>query len=99
MKEIERTEEMLHRSLKELNDKGEYNNASIDIIGKVIDALKDIHEIKEKENPSYGRGGWTAEGSYGRMWPEYRTYGRRDGDGDGRYYEGYRDERGGHYNF
>ena len=86
MQEIERTEEMLHKSLKELNDKGDYNNTSLDIIGKVIDALKDIHEIKG--NPSYGRGGWTAEGSYGRM-PDYRGYGRRDGDGDGRYYEGY----------
>ena len=57
-RELDRTEEMLHRSLKELNDKGEYNNASIDIIGKVIDALKDIHMIKEEENTSYGRGGW-----------------------------------------
>lgn len=102
-KELDRTEEMLHRSLKELNDKGEYNNASIDIIGKVIDALKDIHMIKE-ENPSYGRGGWTAEGSYGRMWPDYKTYGKRDGDGDGRYYEGYRGYEGrehdrGRYNY
>lgn len=82
MKELERTEELLHKSLKELNDKGDYNNATLDMAGKVIDALKDIHMIREKENPSYGRGGWTAEGSYGR------DYGRRDGDGDGRYYEG-----------
>ena len=102
-KELERTEEMLHKSLKEINDKGDYNNTSLDIVGKTIDALKDIHMIKEGENPSYGRGGWTAEGSYGRMWPDYRTYGRRDGDGDGRYYEVYRgyDDRDkhGHYNY
>lgn len=98
-KELERTEEMLHRSLKELNDKGEYNNATIDLIGKTIDALKDIHMIKG-ENPSYGRGEWTAEGYYGRINPMYRD-GRRgmDGDGDGRYHESYRghDGRGEHY--
>ena len=81
-KELERTEEILHKSLKELNDKGDLNNMSIDLLGKTVDALKDISEIKEKESHSYGRGGWTAEGSYGA--------GRRgmDGDGDGRYYEG-----------
>ena len=77
-KELERTEEMLHKSLKELNDKGDLNNMSIDLLGKTVDALKDISEIKEKENHSYGRGGmWTAEGYYN---------GRRDGDE--RYYEG-----------
>lgn len=78
MNEIERTEEMLHKSLKELNDKGDYSNTTLDIIGKTVDALKDLSEIKSKENPSYGRGMWSAD-SY---------YGRRDGDGDGRYYEG-----------
>jgi len=85
MYELHRTEELLHKGLKEINDKGELNNASLDVLGKTIDAIKDLCEIKESENPSYGgrHGGmWTAEGSYGRM------YGRRDGDGDGRYYEG-----------
>lgn len=87
MKELERTEEMLHKSLKEINDKGDYNNISLDIIGKTVDALKDICKIKE-ENRSYGHGEWTAEGNYGRM------FGRsRDGDGDGRYYEGRYDNR------
>lgn len=90
MKELQRTEELLHKGLKEINDKGELNNASLDTLGKALDAMKDLCEIKEKENPSYGRGGeWMAEGSYRRMAPEYRWYGRRDGDGDGRYYEGY----------
>ena len=70
-RELERTEEMLHRSLKELNDKGEYNIATLDAIGKTVDALKDIKEIKEHDNPSYGRGEWTAEGHYGRRTPMY----------------------------
>lgn len=97
MRELQRTEELLHKGLKEINDKGELNNASLDTLGKALDAIKDLCEIKEKENPSYGhRGEWTAEGSYGRMAPEYRWYGRRDGDGDGRYYEGY-GSRGGDY--
>ena len=87
MNEIERTEEMLHKSLKELNDKGDYNATSLDIIGKTVDALKDLSEIKSKDNPSYGRGMWSADGYYGR------DYGRRDGDGDGRYYEGRHDYR------
>lgn len=90
MQELHRTEELLHKGLKEINDKGELNNASLDVLGKTLDAVKDLCEIKEKDNPSYGRnhgGMWTAEGSYGRMMP---MYGRRDGDGDGRYYEGMR---------
>lgn len=94
MHELHRTEELLQKSLKELNDKGDLNNQTLDLLGKTLDAVKDLCEIKEKENPSYGsrQGGmWTAEGSYGRMMP---MYGRRDGDGDGRYYEGYRGYEG-----
>lgn len=93
MHELRRTEELLNKSLKELNDKGDLNNQSLDLLGKTLDAVKDVCEIKEKENPSYGRRGmWEAEGSYGRMYGA----GRRgmDGDGDGRYYEGYGREYG-----
>ena len=93
MHELYRTEELLNKGLKEINDKGELNNASLDVLGKTLDAVKDLCEIKEKDNPSYGRGMWTSEGFYGRM-PDYRGYGRRDGDGDGRYYEG---DRGNSY--
>ena len=94
MHELHRTEELLHKGLKEINDKGELNNSSLDVLGKTLDAIKDLCEIKaDDENRTYGgrHGGmWTAEGSYGRRMPEYgRMYGRRDGDGDGRYYEGY----------
>ena len=75
-RELDRTEEMLIRSLKEVNDKGEYNNVTLDIVGKTVDALKDICKIKE-DNKSYGHGGeWTAEGSYGRM-PHYDWHERR----------------------
>ena len=94
MHELHRTEDLLHKGLKEINDKGELNNSSLDVLGKTLDAIKDLCEIKEdNENRSYGRrhgGMWTAEGSYGRMMPMYGD-GRRgmDGDGDGRYYEGY----------
>lgn len=76
MNELERTQEMLHRCLKELNDKGDYNNATVDLVGKIVDALKDIKTING-ENRSYGRGGsWTAEGRYDdRDWHDNR-YGR-----------------------
>ena len=83
--QLERTEELLHKGLKEINDKGDYNNVSLDIIGKTVDAIKDIHMIMDGHNKSYGGhhgGEWTAEGTYGRMFG--------DGHGDGRYYEGYR---------
>ena len=63
MNEIERTQDMLHRALKEVNDKGDYNNVTIDLVGKIVDALKDIKMMNE--NHTYGRGGnWTAEGRY-----------------------------------
>ena len=91
MHELHRTEELLHKSLKELNDKGDLNNQTLDLLGKTLDAVKDLCEIKESENPSYS-GMWNAEGSYGRRYGA----GRRgmDRDNDGRYYEGY-GERGG----
>lgn len=108
MHELKRTEELLHKGLKEINDKGELNNASLDVLGKTIDAIKDLCEIKRDDSQSYGhRGMWTAEGSYGRMMPEHMNYGAgrhgMDGDGDGRYNEGrYRGydgygNRGGNY--
>ncbi len=99
MREIERTEELLNKGLKEINDKGELNNPALDLLGKTIDAIKDLCEIKkDNEMSKYGSSGmWTAEGSYGRMVPEYRwSYGRRDGDGDGRYYEGHYGRHYGH---
>lgn len=101
MNELHRTEELLQNGLKEINNKGELNNASLDILGKTLDAVKDLCEIKEKENPSYGRRGmWEADGSYGRMYNAGRR--GRDGDGDGRYYEGrgydgYGNNSGGNY--
>lgn len=101
MNELHRTEELLQKGLKEINNKGELNNASLDILGKTLDAVKDLCEIKEKENPSYGRRGmWEADGSYGRMYNAGRR--GRDGDGDGRYYEGrgydgYGNNSGGNY--
>lgn len=82
MQELERTEDHLTHSLKELNNKNGYDNATLDLVGKTLDAMKDLCKLKEEENPSYGRGGmWNAEGYY-------NGYGRRDGDNDGRYYEG-----------
>lgn len=79
-RELERTEELLNKGLKEINDKGELNNTSLDVLGKALDAMKDLCEIKEKDNQSYGRGMWTTEGSFGARRG-------RDGDGDGRYNE------------
>ena len=75
MQELERTEDHLTKSLKELNDKNAYDNVTLDLVGKTLDAMKDLCKLKEEENPSYGRGGmWTAEGSYngynGRMIPD-----------------------------
>lgn len=90
MHELHRTEELLHRGLKELNDKGEVNNASLDLIGKTVDAIKDICEIKEDENRSYGGrhgGSWMAEGSYGRMYGDMRYDDRYDRGYEGRDYD------------
>jgi len=83
MQELDRTEDHLTQSLKELNNKNSFDNVTLDLVGKTLDAMKDLCKLKE-ENPSYGRGGmWNAEGYYSGM-----NYGRRDGDNDGRYYEG-----------
>ena len=80
-RELDRTEELLHKGLREINDKGEYTNVTLDLIGKTVDALKDICEIREHSGHSYGGhhgGEWTAEGTYGRP-----MYGRYDDHRDG----------------
>ena len=55
MNELHRTEELLSKSLKELNNKGDLNNQTLDLLGKTLDAVKDLCEIKEKENPYISR--------------------------------------------
>ena len=82
--EMERAEAILTKGLRDINDKGDLNNQTLDLMEKTMDSIKNLCRAKEADKSyGHGQGMWTAEGSYGRMY-----YGRRDGDGDGRYYEG-----------
>lgn len=95
MHELHRTEELLIKGLKELNDKGELNNNSLEVLGKTLDAVKDLCEIKEKSGESYGSSGmWTAEGSYGRYYGNDRHDRMYDNRryGEGRMYYGHNED-------
>jgi len=46
MDELDRTEELLHKSLKEINDKGDLNAASLEVLGETLDGIKDLYQLK-----------------------------------------------------
>ncbi len=78
MEELGRTEGLLHKGLKEINDKGELTAQSLEVLGETLDGIKDLYEIKGT--------GLDMINQYGYSSRPYMMY-RRDGDGDGRYYE------------
>ena len=48
MDELDRTDELLYKGLKEINDKGELNAQSLEVLGEILDGVKDLCEIKGK---------------------------------------------------
>lgn len=88
MEELERTEGLLHKGLKEINDKGELTAQSLEVLGDTLDGILDVYKLT-------GTGYEMMEQYSGRMnypmdYPMNHPYPmdmRRDGDNDGRYYE------------
>lgn len=74
MELLDASEKMLYKGIREINQKGDLNSASLEMLGEVVDAIKDIHEIKDHEMNG---------GSYERMMPVYDYYGRRGYGNDG----------------
>ena len=44
--ELDRTEELLHKGLKEINEKGDLNASALEVLGNTLDGIKDLCEIK-----------------------------------------------------
>ena len=84
LEELDRTDGLLKKSLKEINDKGALDQTSLKLLGDVLDGIKDSCEIHEKtEQPEYSSGSygmWDARGAYG--YPDNYSGRRYD---DGRY--------------
>lgn len=84
--------EMLEREVKEIVNKGTLDMQSLDILYKVMMAVKatDKHmealEGQGMSQDSYGRGSYESRNSSRRSYDSYARRGR-DGDGDGRYSE------------
>ena len=56
METLDKAEKMLCKGIDEINQKGELNASSLELLGNATDALKDIQEIKgSKEGGSYER--------------------------------------------
>lgn len=99
MDELDRTEEMLYKGLKEINDKGELNAQSLEVLGETLDGVKDLCEIKGKgiqmmdeygysERNRDSRGRFSENDGY---WHDGRSYNGSYADGrmnNGRSYEG-----------
>lgn len=77
METLDRAEKMLCKGIDEINQKGELNASSLELLGNATDALKDIYSVKEKMEG----------GSYERYMPRYMDdgYGARRRDSRGRY--------------
>ena len=96
---LERSEMMIHKGIEELNQQGELNASSLEMLGEALDALKDIEEIR----------GMSGGGSYERYYDGGYSRRRRDGAGrftddgygrrynDGGYGDGYSGYRDGGY--
>ena len=89
MEILDRSEMMIHKGIEEINQKGELNASSLELLGNAVDALKDITEIRDMMGGGYER--YSADG-YGRRRRD--SMGRFMDDGYGRrYYDGgYRDD-------
>lgn len=65
METLEMSERLLCKGIDEINQKGELNASSLELLGNAVDALKDIRRIQESEmggsysrymDDGYGRG-------------------------------------------
>lgn len=85
---LDRSEMMIHKGIEELNQQGELNASSLEMLGEALDALKDIEEIRGMS----GGGSFERynDGGYGRRRRD--SMGRFTDDGYGEYERGY--ERG-----
>lgn len=78
MKELECLKDMLCDEVRKINSQGELNPTTLNIADTVVDIIKDIMEITEKE----GQMGYSDEGSYrsnyggsyNHMNPSYNHY-------------------------
>lgn len=92
MDELDRTEEMLYKGLKEINDKGELNAQSLEVLGETLDNVKDLCEIKGKGiqmMDEYGYSQRDGRGRYSRndgYWHDGRSYDDGMSYADGRSY-------------
>ena len=76
MDELDHTEELLYHGLKEINNSGDLNASNLEMLGEILDGVKDLCEIK-------GKGG-AMEEEYGYSSGRYRMY---DGRSYGRSYD------------
>lgn len=72
MDELDHTEELFYHGLKEINNSGDLNASNLEMLGEILDGIKDLCEIK-------GKGGAMEEeyGYSGRMYHD-NSYGRYD---------------------
>ena len=48
MDELDHTEEILYHGLKEINNSGDLNASNLEMLGEILDGVKDLCEIKGK---------------------------------------------------
>ena len=74
--ELKKTEHLLCKGLKEINDKGTLNMQSLEVLDKIADIALDISKVTKE-----------SEDSFSRFYDD--GYGRRRRDSMGRFTEGY----------
>jgi hypothetical protein len=86
MHELGRTEELLLKGLKEVNDKGELTNQSLEVLDSVLDNILDTYKLLGSGEKMIEEHGYPERPYPYMMYADGRR--GRDGDNDGRYYEG-----------
>lgn len=89
---LHKINEMIDKGIDEIVSKGVFNKETACLAGDLVDMRKDIVTIE-----AMGESGYSG---YRPHWDDGMSYARRDGDGDGRYYESRRryNSYGGSYN-
>lgn len=87
MKELDCLKNMLYNEVDKINSQGELTPTTLEIADTVIDIIKDIIDITQKEEQM---GGYIEEGSYrngynNRMYPSYDYYDNSYNNGSGSY--------------
>lgn len=80
---------LVNCEIDKIANRSELNESSLSNLYKLVDVLKDVTEVEEKEMGMNDFGGMNYRNSYGRNWNDYGYSGNNYGGGQGNSFRGY----------